>query len=163
MIPREKVTINQAARLLSVTKGAIQIAVRNKRIPAKKNGSRYEINTKDLEDYLMSKHSRRNLKFKGELVYDKEKGEYSVTEVACLIGCNPQEIYHACRTNKIKSTKKNCSWVIHVDDIKEYEKFRYVYKLNIWKNNVFGNKCLCERCGKKIEQKVSYLRRISGE
>jgi excisionase family DNA binding protein len=162
MITKENVTITQAARLLAVTRGAIQIAVRNKRIPAQKKGNKYEIKTKHLQDYLMSKHSRRNLRFKGELVYDKEKGEYSVTEVACLIGCDPQEIYHACRTNKIKSTKKNSSWVIHIDDVKEFEKLRYVERLKIWNDNVFGNKCLCERCGKKIEQKISYLRRISG-
>ena len=43
---------------------------------------------------------------------------------AKMLGVPAQKIYYATRIGMLKATRKGAAWVIHVDDIKDYqEKF----------------------------------------
>ena len=75
----------------------------------------------DIAEYCNNKYSRVNSKYKGELTFDRSKGEFSVSQAAELLGVPKQKIYYAIRTGYLKSIRKGSSWVIHIDDIQEFK------------------------------------------
>ncbi len=115
-------TLAEAGKYLSVGRGAVYVALKKNRLKAIKNGNRWTFNAQDLDEYKRNKFSRKFSTFKGQPLFDKEKGEYSATEAAKILGCPLQHIYHACRTNKIMTSKKRATWVINEIDIIEYRK-----------------------------------------
>lgn len=125
--------VSQSAYILGVSSQAIRVAIKHKKMSAVKQNKRWKISLDQIEEYRRNKYSRKKSMFNGCLLFDKSKGEYSVTEVSELLNCDAQHIYNACRNNKIKTTKKNKSWVIHVDDLLEYAK---VMKIGKKKNKV---------------------------
>jgi hypothetical protein len=48
----------------------------------------------DLEEYTKNKYSRANSKYKGELTFDRIKGEYSVSQAAEFLGVATQKLYY---------------------------------------------------------------------
>ena len=124
-VEQEKiVSITEAAKINNVTRQAIYVAIKLKKLKARKVASRWTISLKDLEDYRRQKYSRAKSLFKGELLFDNERGYYSVNQVAKMLGVPAQKIYYATRVNMLKAHRRGAAWVIHMDDIKEYrEKF----------------------------------------
>lgn len=157
----------QASKFLNLTRCAILEAIRNKRVVAKKSDHRWVISEEDLKKYSESRYKREEFKFNGELVFDKKKGELSVKQVASNIGCHIQKVYHACRTGKIKTTKKGVSWVISEKDLREYKNYldkikreRKKKKENKEFKNVLRNKSKGKRLGKETNERFYFLRRI---
>lgn len=114
-------TLKETAELLEVTKSAIIHAIRENKLNATKQEGHWIITRRDIKKYYRSRWSRAKSTYLGELLYDKEKGEYSVREAAKVLNCDPQHIYYALRKNKIKSERKNHAWVINIKDIMEYQ------------------------------------------
>ena len=121
MMQEEKkvVSITEAAKINNVTRQAIYVAIKQKKLRATKK-SRWEIDLKDLEEYRRNKYSRRKSMFDGELLFDNEKGYFSVNQVAERLNVPAQKIYYATRTGMIKGTRKGAAWVIHTDEIERY-------------------------------------------
>lgn len=115
------VSITEAAKINNVTRQAIYVAIKQKKLKAYKNGTRWCIPLKDLEIYRQQKYSRAKSMFAGELVFDNNKGFYSVNQVAQMLGVPAQKIYYATRIGLVKATRKGAAWVIHVDEIKKYK------------------------------------------
>jgi excisionase family DNA binding protein len=115
------VSITEAARINNVTRQAIYVAIKQKKLKARKEATRWLIRIEDLEEYRSSKYSRLKSTFEGELLFDNEKGFYSVNQAAKILGVPAQKIYYATRIGLMKATRKGAAWVIHVDEIKEYE------------------------------------------
>lgn len=111
-------TIGQASKLMDVTRSAIHIAIKNKRLKADWNKTRWTIKREDLEEYQKSKYSRKNSLFEGEPVFSD--GEYSVIQSAKILNENPQKIYYMVRTGKLKSYRKGCSWIIKKEDLDQF-------------------------------------------
>ncbi len=44
-----------------------------------------------------------------------------MNQVARMLGVPPQKIYYATRVGKMKAHRKGAAWVIHVDDVKDYQ------------------------------------------
>lgn len=117
---RKVVSITEAAKLNKVTRQAIYVAIKQKKLKATKK-TRWEIELKDLEEYRKNKYSRTKSIFGGELLFDNEKGYFSVNQVAKMLGVPAQKIYYATRTGMIKGTRKGAAWVIHSDEVNRYK------------------------------------------
>lgn len=115
------VSITEAARINNVTRQAIYVAIKQKKLKARKDSTRWTIHLDDLEEYRKQKYSRLKSTFNGELLFDNKKGFFSVNQVAKMLGVPAQKIYYATRIGMLRAHRKGAAWVIHVDDIKEYQ------------------------------------------
>lgn len=79
------------------------------------------IKVADLEAYKKSRWLRDNLKNDGELVFDQSKGIYSVTKTADFLEISESRIYREVNSGVLKAHKKGGFWVIHIDDIQNYQ------------------------------------------
>jgi hypothetical protein len=119
--PKKVVSITEAARINNVTRQAIYVAIKQKKLKAFKDTTRWTIDLDDLEAYRRQKYSRSKSMFNGELLFDNHKGFYSVNQVAKMLNVPAQKIYYATRIGLLKASRKGAAWVIHVNDIKEYQ------------------------------------------
>ncbi len=115
------VSITEAARINNVTRQAIYVAIKQKKLKAHKDSTRWTIHLDDLEEYRKQKYSRLKSTFNGELLFDNKRGYFSVNQVAKMLGVPAQKIYYATRIGVLQAHRKGAAWVIHIDDIKEYQ------------------------------------------
>lgn len=115
------VSITEAARINGVTRQAIYVAIKLKKLKAKKETTRWEIDLKDLEEYRSNKYSRTKSLHNGELLFDNDRGYYSVNQVAGMLKVPAQKIYYATRVGMLKAHRKGAAWVIHQEDVKKYK------------------------------------------
>ena len=115
------VSLSEAARINNVTRQAIYVAIKQKKLKAFKDSTRWTIDLKDLEEYRKHKYSRTKSMFGGELLFDNNKGYYSVNQAAQMLGVPAQKIYYATRVGLLKATRKGAAWVIHANEIKSYQ------------------------------------------
>ncbi len=115
------VSITEAARINNVTRQAIYVAIKQNKLKASKDATRWTIKLSDLEAYRKGKYSRSKSTFEGELLFDNEKGFYSINQAAKMLGVPAQKIYYATRIGLLKASRKGAAWVIHTDDIKGYQ------------------------------------------
>ncbi len=118
---KKVVSITEAARINNVTRQAIYVAIKQKKLKASKDTTRWTINLEDLENYRKLKYSRTKSLFNGELLFDNQKGFYSVNQAARLLNVPAQKIYYATRVGLLKAHRKGAAWVIHVNDLKGYQ------------------------------------------
>ena len=116
-----EVSITEAAKINNVTRQAIYVAIKQKKLKAKKIATRWTISLKDLEEYRRQKYSRSKSIYNGELLFDNEKGFFSVGQVARMLGVPAQKIYYATRIGLLKASRRGAAWVIHIDDVKAYK------------------------------------------
>lgn len=115
------VSITEAARINNVTRQAIYVAIKQKKLKAHKDSTRWTIDLEDLEDYRRQKYSRSKSTYNGELLFDNNKGFYSVNQVAKMLGVPAQKIYYATRIGVLKASRRGAAWVVSLDDIKDYQ------------------------------------------
>lgn len=115
------VSITEAAKLNKVTRQAIYVAIKLNKLKATKETTRWTINLKDLEEYRSQKYSRSKSIYDGELIFDHSKGFFSINQVAKMLSVPAQKIYYATRIGLLKAHRKGAAWVIHTDDMKEYQ------------------------------------------
>lgn len=114
------VTITEAARRNNVTRQAIYVAIKLNKLKARKETTRWTIHLDDLEEYRKQKYSRTKSTFNGELLFDNNKGYFSVNQVAEMLNVPAQKIYYATRIGLMTAHRKGAAWVIHSDDVKNY-------------------------------------------
>jgi len=119
--PKKVVSITEAARINGVTRQAIYVAIKQNKLRARKDSTRWTIDLDDLEEYRSNKYSRAKSTYEGDLLFNNDKGYYSVNQVAKMLGVPAQKIYYATRIGMLKATRKGAAWVIHIDDAKEYQ------------------------------------------
>ncbi len=115
------VSITEAARINNVTRQAIYVAIKQKKLKATKDATRWTIHMDDLEEYRNNKYSRTKSIFNGELLFDPKKGYFSVNQVAKILNIPAQKVYYATRIGLMKAHRKGAAWVVHVDDINAYK------------------------------------------
>ncbi|CAM0117844.1 helix-turn-helix domain-containing protein [Rhabdochlamydiaceae symbiont of Dictyostelium giganteum] len=118
---KKVVSITEAARINNVTRQAIYVAIKQGKLRAQKDATRWTIDLGDLEEYRKHKYSRTKSMFDGELLFDNNKGYYSVNQVAKILGVPAQKIYYATRVGLLKAIRKGAAWVIHSNDVKGYQ------------------------------------------
>ena len=115
------VSITEAARINNVTRQAIYVAIKQKKLKATKDATRWTIHIDDLNEYRRNKYSRTKSMFNGELLFDSRKGYFSVNQVAKILNIPAQKVYYATRIGLMKAIRKGAAWVIHTDDVKQYQ------------------------------------------
>lgn len=115
------VSITEAAEISNVTRQAIYVAIKLRKLQAKKENTRWAIHVDDLEDYRLHRYSRTRSMFDGELLFDNIKGYYSVNQIADKLKVPAQKIYYATRAGHIRGSRKGAAWVIHDDELKRYK------------------------------------------
>ena len=118
---KKLVSITEAARINNVTRQAIYVAIKQKKLKARKETTRWFIDLEDLDEYRRNKYSRAKSMFDGELLFDNGKGFYSVKQVAQMLGVPEQKIYYATRVGHLKAIRKGAAWVLHIDDVMAYK------------------------------------------
>ncbi|MDN3507170.1 MAG: helix-turn-helix domain-containing protein [Simkaniaceae bacterium] len=118
---KKLVSITEAAKINNVTRQAIYVAIKQNKLKATKHTTRWTIDLEDLEDYRRQKYSRTKSMYEGELLFDNNKGYYSVNQAAKALGVPAQKIYYATRVGLLKASRKGAAWVIHIDDINGYK------------------------------------------
>lgn len=124
---KKVVSITEAARINNVTRQAIYVAIKQKKLKAFKDTTRWTISLDDLETYRKQKYSRTKSLYQGELLFDNEKGYYSINQVAKMLDVPAQKIYYATRVGLMKASRKGAAWVVHANDLKEYQE-KYLKK-----------------------------------
>jgi len=119
---RGLVSITEAARIHNVTRQAIYVAIKAGKLPAQKvEGTRHwMIDVTDLREYKRLKYSRTRSVFNGELLFDNDRGFYSVNQTAKVLNVPAQKIYYAARSGYLRASRKGAAWVIHKEDIQAY-------------------------------------------
>ncbi len=115
------VSITEAARINNVTRQAIYVAIKQRKLKATKDSTRWTIYLDDLEEYRTNKYSRTKSIYDGELLFDNRKGFYSVNQAARYLNIPAQKVYYATRVGLLKAHRKGAAWVIHIDDLKGYQ------------------------------------------
>jgi len=115
------VSITEAAKINNVTRQAIYVAIKQKKLKASKDATRWTIDLEDLENYRKQKYSRTKSMFNGELLFDNNKGFFSINQVAKMLGVPAQKIYYATRVGLMKAHRKGAAWVVHTTEIKQYQ------------------------------------------
>jgi excisionase family DNA binding protein len=118
---KKVVSITEAAKINNVTRQAIYVAIKQKKLKAFKDTTRWTIDLEDLEAYRKQKYSRSKSMFNGELLFDNQKGYFSVNQAAKILNVPAQKIYYATRIGLLKASRKGAAWVIHMNDIKQYQ------------------------------------------
>lgn len=117
----KQVSITEAARINNVTRQAIYVAIKQNKLKATKDATRWTIHIDDLNEYRRNKYSRTKSTFNGELLFDSSKGYFSVNQVAKILNIPAQKVYYATRIGLMKAHRKGAAWVIHTDDVKSYQ------------------------------------------
>lgn len=122
-IPSDKtfLSLSEAAKINNVTRQAIYVAIKQKKLRAYKNPTRWVIDIEDLDDYRKMKYSRTKSMHNGELIFDHNKGFYSIQQASKMLNVPYQKIYYATRIGLLKASRKGAAWVVHVDDLKKYQ------------------------------------------
>lgn len=120
-LDKKVVSITEAAKINNVTRQAIYVAIKQKKLKASKDATRWTIDLEDLESYRKQKYSRSKSMFNGELLFDNPKGYYSINQVAKMLSVPAQKIYYATRVGLMKAIRKGAAWVIHINDVKQYQ------------------------------------------
>ncbi len=118
---RKAVSITEAARLNNVTRQAIYVAIKQKKLKATKDDTRWTIRLEDLEEYRKNKYNRSKSLFDGELLFNNKEGFYSINQTAKMLDVPAQKIYYATRVGQLKAQRKGAAWVIHESDIEHYK------------------------------------------
>ena len=116
-------TMSQAAKKKGITRQAIFFAIKMKRLNARKENNTWLISDRDLEDYFDHKYSRSNSRKEGELIFDKSKGFYSISEAAKFLGKNTNHIYYLVRMGKLKTHRQGSAIVIQDTELYNYADF----------------------------------------
>jgi len=115
-------TLDECGQYGNVTRQAVYLAIRKKKLKAKKVKGRWWISKKEYDIYRLNKFNRDTFKHNGEYIYDMEQGHFSVQQVCKIFTCtlkrpySQQRLYYLLRSGKIRGFRKGAAWVIAKDD-----------------------------------------------
>lgn len=122
-ITEPMLTISQAAKKNGITRQAIFFAIKMKRLTAKRINDTWLVSESDLKEYAESKYSRSKSRNEGDLIFDKSKGFYSISEAAKYLGKNTNHIYYLVRMGKLQSHRQGTAIVIKDTELYKYSDF----------------------------------------
>lgn len=113
------IRICEAAAYAHITPQAIYAAIAKDRLEAFRVGKIWYIKKADFDAYRLSKYCRDLSKDKnGALIFDMEKGEFSVQQVAKIVASevgipyNIYRIYYLLKRGELRASRKGNAWVI---------------------------------------------------
>jgi len=119
-------TLEEASKIQGSSPSTLYSAIKRGTLRAYTNPltRKHKISKEEIQRFMKAKTSTAHKIFKGEVVFDKSKGEHSLHEVTEMLGLDYMDIYYEINspTCNIKYTQKGKYKVFHIDDIKAYEK-----------------------------------------
>lgn len=118
-------SLAEAAQYSHVTRQAIYVAIRGKKLKAVKKNRQWCISRKDIDDYRLNKYNRDLRKYNDQYIFDVEKGYFSVQQVCKIISStlkkpyNLQHIYYLLRSGQLRASRKGAAWVVSKEAIVE--------------------------------------------
>jgi hypothetical protein len=119
-------SLTQAAKMKKVTRQAIYIAIRSKRLKASKVDGKWKIDVCDLEEYEKYKYDRSRSFLGEDKVFDPDQGRLSVYMASKRLSVKTNDLYYQIRRGNLKGSKNGMYWVINENDLAEYKKSRKV-------------------------------------
>lgn len=117
-VPKNLLTMTQAARKHLVGRQCIFNAIKKNRLPAIKINSVYFIDSKDLTDYFNSKYDRKYTSVaNGVHIFDVGKGHFSTAQAAKILGRSRMHIYYLIRMGQIHPHRVGGQWIILRKDL----------------------------------------------
>ena len=121
--PVEFNDLREVAEYAHIGRQAIYLAIKKGGMKAVKKGRKWSFLRKDVDAYILNKYNRDNSKHNGELIFDMDKGFYSVFHVSKFLTIElgypyaKQRLYFLIRTGRLKASKKGSAWVIAKEDV----------------------------------------------
>lgn len=116
------VSVNEAASIKKVTRQAIYLAIRTKKLKAYMKNEKLRVNIDDLADYWKKRRSRVYHSFvEGKRIYSK--GNLNVNQVAEKLGIDKQKVYYAIRSNLLKVDRIGGVYVIKSKDFYNFKRW----------------------------------------
>lgn len=72
-----------------------------------------------MQAYKANKYSREHSRFNGQLLFDPDLEEISVTKAAKMLGIDPMHVYYMIRRGKLPCKKKGCTIVLSFEEVKK--------------------------------------------
>lgn len=117
-----EITSREAMNLLGVSRQAIHIAIKHKRLPAKKDDrGHYLLNVDDLDLYIKGKWNRHEtVMVNGVKVFSKDSGAITPQDAAKRLGVPVQHVYYAIRMAYLKKTSVGQNLIITEEAVRNY-------------------------------------------
>lgn len=114
------VSVNEAANIKKVSRQAIYLAIKSKKLKSYMKNEKLKVRINDLDDYYSKKYSRFYHSLKdGEPIFTK--GTFTAEQVAEKLGIDIQKIYYALRTKKLNHKRVDSRYLITSKDIHEFK------------------------------------------
>ncbi len=118
----EVFTIATAAKFLNVTRQAVYIAVKSKKLKAYQlpNG-RWNMHRDSLIEYDRGKYKRENcLDREGNLLFDHQKGFYSPRQIAEKLNLRTQNVYFFIRMGYVPVKRFGAAYILQEADMVKF-------------------------------------------
>lgn len=122
---KKLLTIPESAEKANRTIASLHLAIKNETLLAEKDSKTKQMMIEEQEIERYVKGGLSNRRFKGELLYDKSKGEHTMEEVAEILKIDKQDLFYEIHspTCNIKYSIKGKKYkIFRIDDIKAYQK-----------------------------------------
>lgn len=118
----EYIKVADAAKYLEVTQQAIYKQIKRYVIKSKKIDGVTHTTVEWLEEYLKTKDTFHNARYKNRPVNDPEKGEYSIGYVSELLGMKRMRILYLIESGKIRAGRKGSYYILSQATLDELTK-----------------------------------------
>lgn len=116
MMSREYLRISELAERYGITNQMLYLLVNEKRIEYIKQDRKIYIKEDSYKKYLDNRWNRDKTKYKGKLVHNNKKFEYSVRQIADMLGLQKQQIYYFIYHGRVPFKKKGSHIVLNPKD-----------------------------------------------
>ena len=114
----ELISVTEACKRFGITRQALFICIRSKRLKAEKIKNRWYFTAKAWNDYVNSKYSREYSIRDGLNMYDIKNGVLSPSMVSEQFGLEKQQIYYLLRKGVIPDKRMGCAYILSKNDVK---------------------------------------------
>lgn len=114
---KEEMTISELCRHFNISRQAVFICIKKKRLKAEKIKGRWVIKKTNWLTYVKSKYNRDFSECDGEKIYDEKCGRISVGRAAYILNVDKQKIYHILRKKLLPFSRCGSAYVLDIKDI----------------------------------------------
>lgn len=110
-------SVNETAEILGVTRQAVYLAIRLKKLEVEKIDLKWRISQEELEEFKKNRYDHtKTTRPDGALKFDPSEGRYSIRQFAEFYEVPRQRIYYLIHAKRIKYTRDGSSLIILVKD-----------------------------------------------
>ncbi len=129
-LTQEFYSIKELSEFLGVSRQAIHVAIRKKKLYATKKGKAWTISCVDADFYRHNRfnHELRRMK-NGHMLFDQSKNFYSIRQAAKFTGIPIGAIYYGLSKELYPYRRYGSTYILHIESKKEFINIIYPTKL----------------------------------